>query len=1041
MKSLFSLLGTACTIFCFSAGVWCAQVSAPPAQTDSSAVVVGQPSEVGISASTASVTIPGSLRSFLRMAGISQKAAPAEVLPLLARNVEIQGYHGSQDRPGSPTEFLILLQRYVSQARQLQDLAGAAGVIHVTGCADIQPLLDILGYKFRDSCDKNTALETADSERAFLTIDSGFPLAELEGKLRKGEPFAYPFAGAQVPVLFTSREWTTYDKNVSEAGKDDLLGALLHNRGLSRLYWAMAQIDEQTRASLRDSPGLRKLLRVPAALDFYGSHICVRSGRVVVPGGTAAEAAWKELVGASPDSPGDFIARLLAKDGGWLVAYFDALSRVNQTQQAYFADPRRLRVFYESLRGSEISPTATGPVFRPDAGPLLLMTGLQLQSNGEPEVPGNLRAWESIIHQKNESKIGQRWASKTAHLETPEQLVEAMFAFSRQESNDAPLQIYLMLSAMDRGRPQDQRLSPETVHLVATSFSRFGDQYLTFSEFPTLNNGSIVQFINTIEGLDHVSNPALRSNAVGMFQANIGLWQILARQEEISTPDLNESWQRVIRPFAKIGSSNELFEAGRVSLRELFQVSANRSDLTQDEFIDVLAGPNQTSTDGRQIRQELSNRIRTVIAGQRLASLDTLFALGDGLNQMSQGKAAADSLLRLAGELREFELPRAIFTNGEREEWAPGVPFNHHTALQTIDLTKLIKSNSPRELTEARGLLASFLRDTLVGLNYAYYEPPGAQMLHNNPLFVRSHDFSGEMTVGRSQSWQTPSLFGAGLPAAGGGHLAGSLANLSFVLAKVEQDFIVPENVQALIWPELVPGLLSSAVLPRWWGVSREELHAVTLYQRTGEELVTASAENAKLRQTVMNILSDRMAPERSERLESALAAGHVPDALAQVMPGDTFYLAAAFRRKFPGQTDSWGNAGQELDGLVHRHPADVSWERLSRDFGVPHPSLAQTYARELLDVKPFPALMGYGSLLLAESWDSNNLYWARLADEMGYSPVMLNRLVPQLTHRMIEKIFATDFEDWPAILRAMRETGEEFRQGKLASLPNSGPS
>jgi hypothetical protein len=32
----------------------------------------------------------------------------------------------------------------------------------------------------------------------------------------------------------------------------------------------------------------------------------------------------------------------------------------------------------------------------------------------------------------------------------------------------------------------------------------------------------------------------------------------------------------------------------------------------------------------------------------------------------------------------------------------------------------------------------------------------------------------------------------------------------------------------------------------------------------------------------------------------------------------------------------------------------------------------------------------------------------------------------------MVGKIFATDLEDWPAILRAMRETGEEFRQGKI---------
>jgi len=75
---------------------------------------------------------------------------------------------------------------------------------------------------------------------------------------------------------------------------------------------------------------------------------------------------------------------------------------------------------------------------------------------------------------------------------------------------------------------------------------------------------------------------------------------------------------------------------------------------------------------------------------------------------------------------------------------------------------------------------------------------------------------------------------------------------------------------------------------------------------------------------------------------------------------------------------------------------------------------------------------------LMAESWDSSNLYWARLADEMGYSPAMLNRLVPELTRRMVGKIFATEFEDWQALLRAMREAGEELRQGKIAVLPTT---
>ena len=42
---------------------------------------------------------------------------------------------------------------------------------------------------------------TSDSERAFLTIDFGFPLTALEQDLRKNIPFSYPFPTSRVPVL------------------------------------------------------------------------------------------------------------------------------------------------------------------------------------------------------------------------------------------------------------------------------------------------------------------------------------------------------------------------------------------------------------------------------------------------------------------------------------------------------------------------------------------------------------------------------------------------------------------------------------------------------------------------------------------------------------------------------------------------------------------------------------------------------------------------------------------------------------------------
>jgi hypothetical protein len=987
------------------------------------------------------VSIPGPLRSFLRMAAISQKVSPEEVLPLLARNVVVNGFQGGG---GRPTEFLILLNWYMDQARELMALAGPEGVIHVSNCVDAKPLLAILGYRLKESCGPNAALETTNADRAFLTIDSGFPLSEIEDTLRGGKPFAYPYTSTRVPVLFAASDWAAAEKNGNNT-KKELVDALLRDPGMARLYWAMSRIDVETRDALWRSQGLRKLVPVAAVLDFYGSHISIRAGKVIVPGGTSAESAWKDLVGVSPGSSGEFVTRLLTKDDGWLAAYFDALSRVSQKQQSYFTESRRLHNFYEALRGKDLSPSPTKHSFRPDQGLFLLVNRLQFEANGQPHIPGGLEIWKETMRGKTDSKIVKEWGRRAGGWNNPEQVVEGMVAVSRVSSREGPLNTFLALTEIDRSRPPDLRLNAPTARLLAEKFERFGDQYLVFSEFPGLSNASITRFFTVAEALNRIPDRLLRADALGVLQANIGLWQILVRQGQIPEASLNDSWQKSLNSFATIQSSGQLFDAGRNSLGELLRAATGRPMLSQDEIIALLAGPSQSSLEGQQVRQELANRMRLVLDDQRLVSLDTLLALGDGLNQMAKGKPAPDSLLPLAGELREFEMPKPLFTTRERSEYAAGLYSNRHTILQMrTDLTKVLKSQaSPVEIAEARGQLTPFLRDTLVGLNYAYYEPSGAQMLHNNPLFVRSHDFSGgdysgEAATAGEQTWRTPRLFGRGWTASGGAHLIGSMADLPYVLAKVEQDFIVPQNVQSLIWEDLVPGLMTSAILPRWWAVTRNELHAVTLYQRTGEELMAAAADNDMIRQTVMSILSDRMLPQRSEEVEKALRAGRAEEALSLTTPAETFYLTAEFRRRSPGDTSHWGPAGKELEALTARFPAEVSWERLSEDFGVPHPALAQSYALELLNVKPFPSFLGYSSRLLAESWDSNNLYWARLADEMNYSPVMLNHLVPELTRRMVEQTFATHLEDWTAVLRAMRETGNEFRQGKIAATPKS---
>lgn len=962
------------------------------------------------------VVIPGPLRSFLRMAGASQQLPPEGVLPAVARNIEVLGY-----QQGRITEYLVLLERYVHQARELQALAGPGAEIRVNGCDNAGPLLEILGYRLRSGCgQKDTSLVVSDPEKGFLTIDSGFPLTRLEEALATNTPFTYAYASTEAPVLFRQSDWTNLERS-KRGGSRDLLDVMLSDPQVARLYSAFSRIDPETRTALR-SIGLWNLLQNAGVLDFYGTQICIRSGRVLVPGGSAEEGAWSDLVGASPGSPSEFVTRLLSQDHGWMAAYFDTLARVDPKQQAILTRGSRLRNLYDAFRSPDPNALAAAASFRKAPELLVLFSRQRWTPDGEPRIPGTPEDWKQIA------------GKHSRRMNHPEQVLEAMVAYSRMDTDSGPLQIYLTLSELDSQRPPQRPVSSETIQLMARNYADYSAWYPIFAEFPELTDGSIAQFIGLAQQIDRISNMPMRGNSMGILQANVGLWQILARQGEIPKSQLDASWQKVLAPFERIDSPAGLFDAGNRSLGEVAAAAGCKAHCSQDEIIDLLAGPSQTSRQGERVRLEVADKIRAVVDDQRLTPLDTLSRLSNGLLAMEQGTPASKNLLELAGDLREFEMPRPIFTESEKEEWSPGVYSQRHAESQIrIDLAKTIEQPStPAKLEAARGQLASFLRDTLVGLNYAYYEPPGSQILHINPLFVRSHDFAGETIMGEEHLWQLPSVFGKGSPAGGGAYLVGSLAGLPYALAEAEQDFIAPENVQALIWQEIVPDLLAGATVSRWWNVSPHELHAAALYQRAGEELLVAAAGNPELRAKVILILSDRMSPKRLTEVEMALQSKDPTDEIAELLPADTFYLAVEFRKRFPQETAAWGPAGQALDKLARQYPAEANAERISRDMGIPHPEMEQTYSREVLNVKPFPAFAGYSSRLFGESWDSTNLYWARLADERSDSPVMLNVLSPQLTRLMVSKIFASDYEDWPAVVRAMREAGDDFMRGKV---------
>ncbi len=991
--------------------------------TGKSLGLAGAPPPASTSAPAgARAPIPGPLRSFARMAAISPEAGPDDILPALARNVVTSGYQASHSNEAlEQTEYLKLVHRYISQARELEKLAGDAEAIKIENCDSptAAELLRILGFRMRGGCGAEVVLETVNAARAFLTTDSGFPLNRLEQALRTNRPFAYDFHPTMVPVLYGTEYWLGGAKD-KEPG--DFLESLIADPAQCRLYLGLSKLDRTTAEEIRSAVPYTRLKAFSHVLDFFGGMFEIRNGKAVVPGGARSAAAWGELTGASADEGTDFFDKLLAKDDGWLASLYDALARIHGPVQDYLTDPARMKRFYSAVRGRITSPGPARPVFRSNTDMMLFTTRLQMDADGKPHIPGNLEVWKTLFVNHPQGKYDGKLTRLATTWKEPDDVLEALFALCRKSVENEPLKIFMAISDLDRGRSKP--LEAATVDRLARAYHDFGTQYTLFAESRNLSDHSMIQFLDTAETIAHMHDQAFKADVAGTFQSVTGLWQILVRQQTIPEARADETFAAVVSPFAQLHSNRELFDAGRAAVQKLLAAAPGAATATpQERMVGLLAGPETASAD----REEMAQDMTRILESQRVIPLETLFDLADNLESVSKGAKLNTTLVaKLTSRISEIPLPRAPLTATEQNAMGYGYWTDRHIdAERKLNLRAAVERAGAdgEKLKEIRAQLAPLLRDTLLAFNYAYYAPPGAQILYTNPLFVRSHDFLGMPAA--PATWRTTEMFGTGWPSNGGGRLVGSLSALPYALAEAEQNFLVPTHTQALIWGDLVPQMILSAKTPRWWTVTPSQLHWVGLHLRYGRELLAEATLDEGIRGQVAEALAQVAAPARSSAVTELLAQGNVEEAANRVTPSELFDLA---RDVGSGRSGDSSCLLAELRRLAEASPQEVNYAAISRAFGTPKPTLANSYQPELLNLRTFPTLMGYSSRIMAESWESNTLYWADLADELSLPPSQLNVRIPEWTQKLVEEIFASHLEDWPAVLKSLRHVGAEVR-------------
>ncbi|MSV28000.1 MAG: hypothetical protein EXQ52_04545 [Bryobacterales bacterium] len=968
------------------------------------------------------IEIPGPLRSFARMAAVSSDLGPDDLLAALARNVVTNGYQASHSNDAlEQTEYLKLVHRYLSQARELDKLAGEKKVIEISNCESKEAgdLLRIIGYRMRGGCGSEVVLETVNASRAFLTTDSGFPLANLEQALRTNRPFTYDYHPTRAPVMYGADYWLTGKEKGAE-----FIDNFLSDPSLCRLYLGLSKLDRDTAAELRKAMPAPRIKAFAHVLDFFGGMFEIRDGKAIVPGGEKTAAAWAELAGAPPSQGAAFFEKLLARDDGWLASLFDAMSRMSGPAKDYLTDPARLKRFYTAIRGRVTSPGPARPVFRSNADMMLLTTRLRVDANGRAHIPGGLEVWKNLFVNHPHGKYDGKLTKSAVGWKEPEDVLEALFGLSRKAVENEPLKIFMAVSDLDRNRAKP--LEPDTVDKLARNFKIMGSQYAIFNDAPAVSDKTVVQFLDTALAISKIKDQLLRADTAGTMQALVGLWQIFSRQGLLPAASADASLSSILGSFAQIRADRDLFDGGRNGVTILLKATGTKDGVSpHDRLVDLLSGtgnPTDIETHGTMVKDAIR-----VLEAQHIVSLKTLFDLADHLESLGKGEKLNTALVnRFASRISEIQLPRAALTTVEKNAYAFGYWTERHVENQRkVNLRATIDraAGNAEKLKDARGLMAPFLRDTLVAFNYAHYAPPGAQILYTNPLFVRGHDFLG--VQGSNHTWRATEMFGTGWPSNGGGRLVGSLSGLAYALAEAEQNFLIPSQTQALIWADLVPQMILSAKIPRWWNTTPAQMHWIGLHMRYGQTLLAEAALDSTQRAALLDALSAYAAPARTRAIAGLLAAGDAKGAAENIMPAELYAVAAdtVARRK-----DTAGPLLSEIARLRAEVPNQVSNETISRAFGTPKPTLANSYRPELLKLRTFPTLMGYSSRIMAESWESNTLYWVSLADEVHASPGQLNVLIPEWTRRVVERIFASHLEDWPALLRSLNIVGEDVR-------------
>jgi hypothetical protein len=888
--------------------------------------------------------------------------------------------------------------------------------------------------------------------------------AAMKSQLESGRPFLLTIHSDRAAMALDETFWLQQVLNREPSAQ--LLEAFLDHPRMARLYAALGKLTEETRRQVLLAADAKALLnRYSDLLYAHGEALLVEGGGLVVPGGAPALPFWEDVVGASPREPARFIASLLQKDEGKLLAYYHLVARLRVPNQRFLTrNATRLQTFLMAFPFAERQALKVHRFVRQDVQFEDLLRQLPLDAQGNIDFPGGPDVWRFSAKGPRPMRSSRQRASAAEEDEILLNLLTARHNRNTHESSK--LQAFLEVVRLQRHR--QQAMDKQLAALLLQEHAKYQQLFPYLASLPELTISEISLVFEAAKRLERLDSSQLNL-ALGEFHSLIQWLIVLSGNTALSNGDAAKLFADLCRGFVRANTDADLAAHSCEMVLKIASALQKTSLLNRRKALNSATGddPNITSA-GLPAPPEVEDILFSSVAGaplekefvfgnrhlrlnhpawrkqqmlelleaQNISSLNTLLAIYQSINALIRGdQSRSETAARIGNLLSELREPDAAGWRRLSETQRKTMVATQRRDLMEclLKIQKLLEKGSQdiqSLATELTGLLNPHVQVTLLGWTYAFYFSPRDLILASDPWFVRRHRFF-ETSSRKETAWGPTQL--RSYVSDAGSYLSGGLAQIAAAAGEVG---LVGRDAGESVGSDTASSKMAAMQLASlrsipWAAVDEHGPRQLALKSLFGRELLTEAILYPNLRAELSEPLLHLIGLRRRAEVFEALANRDLAGALRLLSTSDLYFLADSQwqRRGAERWTDSpIGNAlKQETTPHCSRQVSSLGGYQASDGCIRSH----------LVDLGPYEDHEGFWPEdRMSERLSAIGLDLAVVAYRLGLSVDGLALLAETAVHDTARKALMKDRDDWEAALQALRSLRLEPFLENLEKMP-----